>query len=184
MHDRPNRRLIKKLNLEIDNAFGNRADSEYGPPRFDGGATDSDLDTALNLDTIKTVRRNSGNPEVVNMHADNDADGIYKSAAEDALGGGLKAAQPGQSGTIRLYGGAFSSPRHLVHTILHELGHSYSRYHGFFLSSYKRLGWNGAVALDEVFAYTWGSAFGNSMFVSPGVYEKGLGSALTKLGIK
>jgi hypothetical protein len=118
------------------------------------------------------------------MHADNDADGTYKSAAEDAVGGGLAAAQPGQAGTVRLYGGAFSSPRHLVHTILHELGHAYSRYHGIFLNSYKSRGWNGAVAMDEVFAYSWGSGFGQTMFVSPGVYEKGLGKALKILGIK
>ena len=182
LHDSPNKRLIRKLNREIDKTFGARADREYGLS-YDGGATDADVDKALNIDTIKTIRGNSGNPAVVNMNADNDADGTYKSVIEDTQGGVLAAAQPGQAGTIRLYGGAFSSPRHLVHTILHELGHAYSRYTGNFLSAYNSRGWSGAVALDEVFAYTWGSCFGQTMFVAPGVPQKGLGKALGVLGL-
>ena len=46
LHDSPNKRLIKKLNREIDRAFGDRADSEFGPPNFNGGATDADLEPA------------------------------------------------------------------------------------------------------------------------------------------
>lgn len=92
------------------------------------------------------------------MHEFNDADATYKSKAEDNGDHGIKAVQPSQSGTIRLYGGAFQSPRHLGHVIMHELAHAYSRYNGFFLKNYKRgWGWDKTIALDEVFAYTWGS---------------------------
>lgn len=183
MHDNPNARLQRKFNRELKKAFGSRLDSEFGPPTFEGGATDADVQTILDTDTIKTIRGNSGNPIVKIMHQDSSADAVFHSAYEDLNGGGsLKAAQP-QSGTIKLYSGSFLSPRHLANTILHEMGHAYSRYTGGFFKSFKKFGWERAVYLDEIYAYTFANQFGVSYFESPGLYQRGLRKAIHELGL-
>lgn len=53
-------------------------------------------------------------------------------------------------------------PRRLANIIIHELGHAYSRYTGYFLNNYNKFGCNDAMRLDEIFSYQKANQYGVS----------------------
>lgn len=123
----------------------------------------SELETSLGDDAYYTTIYNDG--------GDNDIDNYTGS----------------KGGYINVFRNSFSSWKDLGSNIIHELGHAYSRHSGMFAINYGKMGgnWGDAIALDEIYAYTFARQYGVSFYYqNTSIFISGLQSSLNRLNIK
>ncbi len=185
MHSDPNKRLVRKINKELRAKYGNIND-----PAPTGQET---IDDIMSTPTLNNMHHNSGNSRFT--YDDNfvsNAGGCSPESGQDAYTT-TSANCSGEYYTgskdmfTIVYRNSFQSYKYLAGTIVHELGHCYSRYTGLMAKNYSlmRNNWTKTMALDEVFAYSFADQFGFSFYQgNSSYYISGLQSALNILGIK
>ena len=147
----------------------------------------------MGLDTFNTIASNSGNPDVNFVDTvsglSEGGTGTYGDTALYTTPANVRGENytGSNGGFINVYKAAFSSWKTLGNSIIHELGHAYSRYSGGFAIRYEQMGrnWGKAIAIDEIYAYSFARQFGIS-FYQPGstLFISGLQNALNKLNIE
>ena len=156
----PNKNAVKRLNKELKDEFGADLDGK-------ADISQKTLNRIMKLKIFKKFFKMSGSKVSVEF--------IDESYAPDSEGGGIanyttlrerngEAYTGSDDGRIAMYRNSFSTNRGTAGVLLHEFGHAISRHRGIFARSYNKTNWSVAVALDEVFAYSFQHLFGFSFY--------------------